>query len=323
MASDGRRSRSPRRGACKANLQVGASVEEDVNAAHRLRKAYAPPRQSKFRVASLLRFTRTDGSVGTIEAVNAEPHDANIRGAICAERAAFCQFQRDEADRGSRVVRVIVATDADAPIFPGPLCREFLTATCEPDVEVVASGAGGKSMVRPLGELLPLPMLYRLSGDQDAMRALGARLGPTAAPPAGDELLAATYRAAVARAKKQESQAVVFPVLFAAAVGFTDGRVHSVAEVKGIEYGCTVDAVSLLLPELFRVREEGGAPAAVVAQADQFGLAHAPFAAARSLLMEHGFGDLRIFAHDKEGSLAAPITVKESLPLSNFTELFE
>jgi len=34
--------------------------------------------------------SREDGSEGTIEAVNAEPHDANIRGAICAERAAMC-----------------------------------------------------------------------------------------------------------------------------------------------------------------------------------------------------------------------------------------
>ena len=35
--------------------------------------------------------SREDGSEGTIEAVNAEPHDANIRGAICAERAAMCE----------------------------------------------------------------------------------------------------------------------------------------------------------------------------------------------------------------------------------------
>lgn len=298
------------------------SVEKDVEATHQLRKEYAPPRQSKFRVAALLRFKRTDGSVDTIGAVNVEPHDANIRGAICAERAAMCRFQREEAARGSRVTRVVCATDADAPIFPGPLCREFLTATCEPEVEVVAAGAAGENLVQPLRELLPLPSLYRRS-DQDAMRALGARLGASAAKPADGDPFVAAYDAAVAKARKQEKQAAVFPVLFAAAVGFGDGRVHSVAELKGIEYGCTVDAVSLLLPELLRVREEGGPPAAVVVQADNFGLAHAPFAAARSLLLEHGFGDVKLCGHTDEGKWATPITARESLPHSNFTELFE
>ena len=43
------------------------------------------------------------------------------------------------------------------------------------------------------------------------------------------------------------NQASVFPVLFAAAAHFEDGRVHIVAELKGIEYGCTVDAVAWCL----------------------------------------------------------------------------
>lgn len=292
-----------------------------MEAAHTLRKEYGPPRQSKFRVAALLRFTRPDGSVGTIGAVNAEPHDANIRGAICAERAAMCRFQREEADMGSRVVRVVCATDAEAPIFPGPLCREFLTATCASDVEVVAAGSAGKVLVRPLSQLLPLPSPYR-RGDQDSMKALGARLGATVGPPADGGLLAAAYTAAFAMAQRQGAQAAVFPIQFAAAVSFSDGRVHRVAELKGIEYGCTVDAVSLLLPELLRAREEGGAPAAFVVQADNFGLAHAPFGGARSLLLEHGFGDVKICGHTDEGKWANPLTVRESLPFSNFTEMF-
>uniref|UniRef100_A0A7S4QQ05 Cytidine deaminase n=1 Tax=Alexandrium monilatum TaxID=311494 RepID=A0A7S4QQ05_9DINO len=323
MASESGRSRSPppRDRSGQAQPEPAATVEHDVEAAHRLRRDYAPPRQSKFRVAALLRFTRQDGSMGTIGAVNAEPHDANIRGAICAERAALCRFQREEADRGSRVRRVVCVTDADAPIFPGPLCREFLTATCEPDVEVVAAGTGdSKTLVQPLRELLPLPSIYR-RGDQDSMKALGSKLGATAGAPAGGPL-AAAYTAAVALARRQEAQAAVFPVLFAAAVVFGDGRVHSAAELKGIEYGCTVDAVSLLLPEMLRSREDVDMPSVFIVQADNFGLAHAPFAAARSLLMEHGFGDVKVCAHTDDGRWAAPIAVRESLPFSNFTELF-
>ena len=58
--------------------------------------------------------------------MNAEPHDANIRGAICAaprrkavfsrcsakERAALCTFQKTEKD--ARITRVVCATDAKA-----------------------------------------------------------------------------------------------------------------------------------------------------------------------------------------------------------------
>merc|ERR1712072_1011995 len=100
---------------------------------------------------------------------------------------------------------------------------------------------------------------------------------------------------------RQKKQASVFPVLFAAAAHFEDGRVHTVAELKGIEYGCTVDAGSLLLPELLRSRREGlGLPSCVV-QVDQFGVAHAPFAGARSLFIEHGFGEVHVSAHKADG----------------------
>jgi len=98
--------------------------------------------------------------------------------------------------------------------------------------------------------------------------------------------------------------------------------VHAVAELKGIEYGCTVDAATLLMPELIRARKEGGPKAMCVVQADQFGLAHAPFAAARSLLVEHGFGDVLLCGHGDDGEWAAAITAQESLPHADFVQIF-
>eukprot|EP00931_Biecheleriopsis_adriatica_P007251 TRINITY_DN10855_c0_g1_i1.p1 TRINITY_DN10855_c0_g1~~TRINITY_DN10855_c0_g1_i1.p1 ORF type:complete len:327 (+),score=47.78 TRINITY_DN10855_c0_g1_i1:86-1066(+) len=305
------RSRSPRR-TCTAEAER-VPIDVDVASAHELRQGYAPPLQSKFRVSALLRFTRPDGTSATIDAVNCEPHDANIRGAICAERAALCRFQKEEAASGSQVERVVCATDCKDPIYPGPLCREFLTATCGPDTEVIATGTDGKWVVQPLRELLPMPSLYRRR-DQDAMKALGAELGDKVQTPT-EEPFANAYKEAVARARRQKAQAAVFPVLFAAAVRFRDGRVHAVSEMKGIEYGCTVDAVSLLLPELVRVREDGGEPPEAIVQTDNYGLAHAPFAAARSLLVEHGFGDILVCAHDDTGNWTTPITARESCPL--------
>lgn len=309
------RSRSPVRSA-------GGTAEIDVAAAHRVREAYTAPKQSKFRVAAVVRFVRKDGTHGTLEAVNAEPHDANIRGAICAERVALCNFQKQEAASGSRITRVVCVTDHTSQIFPGPCCREFLTATCEPDVEIVASGTADQAALTclPLRELLPLPSVYRQRG-QDSIKAIGSTLRDRVKPPL-DENLAAAYTAAVACARKQEKQAVVFPVQFAAAVRFANGRVYATAELKGIEYGCTVDAVSLLMPEIIRTRDEDGVAATCIIQADQFGVAHAPFAAARGLLIEHGLADIKISAHDESGSWAAPITVRQAMPHCGYTEMF-
>lgn len=312
------RSRSPVLSSAKN--KVLATAKDDVLAAHDLRMSYAPPLQSKFRVAALLRFVRPDGTTGVIKAVNAEPHDANIRGAICAERIALGNFQKEEAALGSRIVRVVCATDCKNTIFPGPLCREFLTATCQPDVEVIATGSDEAWVAHPLRELLPLPSLYRLR-DQDSMKALGAELGAKVVAPT-DEKMTKAYEAAVECARGQSAQATVFPVLFAAAVTFQDGRVHAASELKGIEYGCTVDAVSLLLPEMVKARKEGKPPPAVIVQADNFGLAHAPFAGARSLLVEHGFGRVLVCGHDNEGKWATPITAVESLPHADFLEIF-
>ena len=46
---------------------------------------------------------------------------------------------------------------------------------------------------------------------------------------------------------------------------------------------------------------------------DQFGVLHAPFAPARALLVEHGFGDLRVLRHDEHGELHSH-TADELMP---------
>ncbi|CAK0862171.1 unnamed protein product [Prorocentrum cordatum] len=341
----------------------------------------------------------------TISAVNAEPHDANIRGAICAERAALCQFQRDEAGCGAKICRVAIdgmgpekaiefkanlcILTADGfmqylkspsrlrpqPIFPGPCCREFLVATCAPETEVVVSGSAEPEalVTEPLRELLPLPSAYCRRG-QDVMKALGESLEAKVGPPA-EPRFAAAYAAALACARRQGQQKAIFPVLFAAAARWPSGRTHyqpgtypypyaghlpitmpisgiplffdgaslglsspfgvsilgigirsrlvthAVAELKGMEYGCTVDAVSLLLPELLRARAESGEFPDCVLQVDQYGVAHAPFASARSLLVEHGLGDVTVMAHTADGVWAEPITARASMPHANYTEM--
>lgn len=132
--------------------------------------------------------------------------------------------------------------------------------------------------------------------------------------------MATAYKEALALAKEQKGQTVVYPLVFAAAVRFADGEVAVASELKGIEYGCTVDAVSLLIPAMQRKR--GESMPLVVVQVDNFGLAHAPFAAARSLLIEHGFGEVAIAAHGEDGKWLAAMKVKESLPHADFLSIF-
>jgi hypothetical protein len=47
--------------------------------------------------------------------------------------------------------------------------------------------------------------------------------------------------------------------------------------------------------------------------ADQFGVCHAPSAAGRAFLAEHGHGACRVMAHDETGRLHTP-TAAELMP---------
>lgn len=284
--------------------------------AHGFRKVATSPSQSYFRVCSVLRFRRPDGSEDFIAANNGEPCDGNITGAICAERVAVCRFNAEEEANGSKIFRITVATDSQRRIFPGPMCREFLTSTCDPDTEITASGRGDPKSFesRPLRDLFPLPSVYRLR-DRNSMVLLAQELMPKVGPPT-DSNLKEAYDAALTVAKQpsQKVQMEVFPIVYAAAVRFEDGRISVTSELKGIEYGCTVDAVSQLLPEIIRSKEAGLAKPCCIVQTDQYGIAHAPFARARSLLVEHGFQDVLLAAHLDSGDWSETMPAISLLP---------
>lgn len=57
-------------------------------------------------------------------------------------------------------------------------------------------------------------------------------------------------------------------------------------------------------------------------QVDNYGIAHAPFAGARSLLIEHGFGEVTIASHGADGQWLPAIMVKEALPHADFLSIF-
>ena len=90
---------------------------------------------------------------------------------------------------------------------------------------------------------------------------------------------------------------------------------------KALEYGCSLDPVGQLAPELARKRRDGVRPI-VVALVDDLGVAHAPFASGRAFLAEHGYGAVDVLCHDGDGALHV-VEALELMPfVPDFTDHF-
>lgn len=121
----------------------------------------------------------------------------------------------------------------------------------------------------------------------------------------------------------------IHPLRLSGAVLFGDGYIETSWQWKALEYGCTLDPISQLLNPMrqYPMRQAQGlegedaiqkrevcSPRCIV-MIDQFGVCHAPFAAARSLLFEHGFQQVQVLVHSQEGKLGI-CTVKDLFPTS-------
>lgn len=257
-------------------------------------------------------------------------------GAICAERAAFVQFRFLP---NFSVTKVVIATDSIDPIMPGLLCREFmaghpsvpwstpvLTTGCKclecglTDESLLSGSEDNESLnaqfslckgERPhslptlsttIQRLYPYPSPYtRLTATESVQ--LGEKYSAKATKDLETLEEADSKRLlelAILEARSNISD--VHPIQFGAAAIFDDGTIVTTRQASALEYGCTLDAVSQLFPHF---REQNATPLLLV-QADQFGIAHAPFAPARAFLTEHGFDSCQIILHD------APISDNEA-----------
>lgn len=244
-------------------------------------------------------------------------------GAICAERAALVQLRFVP---NFRITKLVIATDSIDPITPGLLCREFLAghSSVPWDMPIICTGCGctqcGKkddelflapggvealtctngtahsipTMHTTIRHLYPHPSPYtRLTSAQSvtlgqAYNSSTNKNLDTLENPNSKRLL----EMAIAEAQAHVSD--VHPIQFGAAVLFDDGRIVTSHQVCALEYGCTLDAVSQLATHFL----ENGAVPNLLVQADQFGIAHAPFAPARAFLTEHKFHQCRVVVHD-------------------------
>jgi hypothetical protein len=208
---------------------------------------------------------------------------------------------------GSICMRCRLSDDA---LYPG--AREYIRARHMGTTDLKESGipphaecVHGHSehslptLVTALGELYTYPSPYtRLAATQSV--ALGEAYSESqfsdrdleGLPPTAKRLL----ELAILEAKQQlttSPNGSIHPIQFGAAVMLEDETIVTSHQSSALEYGCTLDAVSQLAPYL---QDETCAPVLLV-QADQYGIAHAPFAPARSFLSEYGYDECRVLLH--------------------------
>jgi hypothetical protein len=253
-----------------------------------------------------------------IVGTNDEP--GYIGGAICAERSAMVQLRFLPS---FTITKLVIATDSIQPIACGMLCREFLAGHCNVpwNLRVISTACrcvrcglrdeelfhkkkecidehaehSIPTLCTTITELYPYPSPYtRLTAKQSV--SLGEKYNESTK--STDDLREMQETAkrllelAIAEAKTNVSD--VHPIQFGAAALLNDESIVTSHQSSAFEYGCTLDAVSQLVPHF---KDDGGGPIMLV-QADQYGIAHAPFAPARSFLSEHGYQDCRVLLHE-------------------------
>lgn len=251
-----------------------------------------------------------------------------------------------------------MVTDSKDPLSPGALCREFMTSVCEDPskTQVVMGSASGDQIIEcPLSALWPHPYVYRLQNrstliafaEQYSCERGLSRSSAKISKRSEDFLLYSLVHQRAMDCLEMERFDPIHPLKLAAAALFSDGSVETAWQLKGLEYGCTLDPVSQLLGLMEKRRVLGGPCHSclsclkcrftfpceaetdhpvldessihkemlpvVVVMTDQFGVCHAPFAQARSLLCEHGYSSVKVLIHSDGGELLA-IPAQDLLP---------
>ena len=270
----------------------------------------SPPTQSNFRVYAIL-VVNINGVSHTIEGTNAE--QGFIGGAICAERSALVKLRYFE---NPVIERVVVVTDSKQPISPGLLCREYLMSAAKSNTLVIMGSGDGNVIVKcKLGDLLPFPYIYRLQKRND-IKSFALTFSSSASQVS--EVNSAAHRLHQAAMEKVylDKHTDMHPLQFAAAVQFDNGDIEVAWQLKGLEYGCTLDPVVQLIREMEKRKHLcGNVLPVMLVMTDQFGVCHAPFAQGRALLTEYGYDDVMILVHDESGSCC--VTTAASLAPSH------
>lgn len=286
-------------------------VNTFVNLANTVRlQLSTPPAQSHFMVVAIFLITHEiEGKREYALVVGTNAEHGYIGGAICAERAAICRLR---FYNNVEVLKVVVVTDSNDLVTPGPLCREFLMTVADSNTEIImADHTGTITKCCPLQQFWPFPYQYRrfdksmvVSGAKSFSKIAqeGTKAFLTEDKVHGE--IVSKLLEAASEVNANDFDENLHPIRFSAAMVLDDLSTIVSWQLKGLEYGCTLDAISQLIYILEQQRKFNHPHKAImIGLVDQFGVFHAPFAQARSLLTEHHYGDLKLVVHDNEGKI--------------------
>ena len=311
-----------------ASVEVEGLFSRDddlVRYANQIREQLSSkPTQSMFRVVAILIVTHTirggDGATQWSVICGSNIEHGYLGGAICAERAALCRTRFMD---NVLVRKVVVTTDSDHGISPGALCREFLISMGRDDMPVVITNNKGDHVTKCIiSDLLPYPYLYRktlrgdipLCAETMASKVRSQRAAGSLTTDDESQKFIDIAIAAAANANASDSHGdSLHPIRLSCAVVYSDGSTSTSYQLKGLEYGCTVDPVVQIIYAMEH-RSNNSAKPLFLVLLDNFGIAHAPFAQARAQLTERGYyDDLALLVHLDDGQLIA-VPAKHILP---------
>jgi cytidine deaminase len=310
-----------------------------------------PPSQSNFRVVALFIVEHTvytgvtetsqqqeiSSSLASSAAVrrlsfvcgsNAE--QGYIGGAICAERATLTRLRFYE---NVIIQKIAITTDSEHAISPGALCREYLMTAAPSTTPVVLGNASGKQVVEcQLSDFYPFPYVYRhclrcdiVSSAEIFAKNMMASTSVSSKVKLEEQF---PYLPMLLKTAKEvnlydndERSIGIHPVAMSGAVIFSNERIINSWQLKALEYGCTIGPIVQLIgrmkqyPLEVKEKSEENVTPLMIVMIDQFNVCHAPFAAARTLLVELGYGDLNVLLHNSGGELVV-VKAKDLYPVT-------
>eukprot|EP00397_Hematodinium_sp_SG-2012_P043157 GEMP01047913.1.p1 GENE.GEMP01047913.1~~GEMP01047913.1.p1 ORF type:complete len:329 (+),score=62.94 GEMP01047913.1:373-1359(+) len=251
------------------------------------KNALRPPEHSHFRVLALVIY-EFDGEVHAHYGSNWDI--CSLGGSICAERVALTSLRVMVEDLAKlEILGLLLVTDADVFVTPGPACREFMSEfpSMTRQTPIMLVNGREELTIQTLERMWPYPCHYR-AGIRDIKEEDLEQI------PA-DHAYAKLYAAVSIRARKASKP--WYNIAYAAAVQFDNGDIKVAETSQALEYSCSLDAVLKLFTHIEEYRDNG-IDAVALLFCDQFGRLHAPFASARALLSENDY-DVAVILHDE------------------------
>ena len=293
-----------------SNGSIGEETRRVLRIINAYRTSMLPPYQSHFRVIALVVYKDGEGKVSHVCGANAEP--CTIGGSICAERAALVAL-RHVSPPVKLLALYVVTDEAKDALFPGILCKEYLSSMAEDSLPIFVANAETTDVQKmTLGELYPFASLYRHTDRNDLVATAQALSKKLQAPATGSG--AAKLYEEVLKATARDDKDEFHPIRYAAGVLFADGTRVVAWQKKGIEYGTTIDAMVQLAHALESDKAQGLAAPTLILQSDQSGILHAPSGHARGFLMEYGYEDVPLLVHHTQTGELLSITVGATAP---------